>query len=548
VASTVGKQGSNGTSGSAGTAGSSGISGSSGLSGTSGRSGTSGSSGSSGVSGTSGLTGSSGTSYAAGFVQTRAGFLFSGSTYTNIPPMDPDRFAYDVTFGAPMPSDNYSVTLGIQEESSPYAGGGLSSRIIIDKTANGFKFLAEDRIVGDIIVNWMAVEYNTGTGGIAYGTSGTSGSSGSSGEDGFSSITTQLTNVTKTEGNVFTKTSGGDSWNGGFNGQQGFPGAYVSATPSSTTALALIGISSGTLVTTDPAFIDYGLGVYSGSTNIVVIESGTVVYTHSAAPTETTRYSINYDTQNVRYYIDGVEVYVTARPLFGNLFMDASIYTQGAGFINVVFGPVGANGSSEFLSAFLMDSDRNIYSTSTPTRNLIPVIYSAGSTPTFTAARAYYFLTMLKEGMTINNFTLYNRIANASILYYVVIYEAVSVTVSGKQLLRPGNVLHTFDTSTFNNTATGAKSLTSLGITLAASSVTNTYFIGLGVTGANGSVTSATGTLVVQNPVAGTAPTPSPMAFAPTATFDGTFINNPFVNAPLLGTATNGAVPYFLVS
>jgi hypothetical protein len=84
------------------------------------------------------------------------------------------------------------------------------------------------------------------------------------------------------------------------------------------------------------------MGVFSGSTNIVVIESGTVKYTHSAAPTAITRYAINYDTQNVRYYIDGTQVYVTPRPLFGNLFLDASIYTQGAGFINVVFGPLAA--------------------------------------------------------------------------------------------------------------------------------------------------------------------------------------------------------------
>ena len=151
--------------------------------------------------------------------------------------------------------------------------------------------------------------------------------------------------------------------------------------------------------------------------------------------------------------------------------------------------------------------------------------------------------------MPINTLTVYNRIANASIVYYLAIYEAISTTVSGKQLLSPGNVLHTFDTTVFNNATTGNKNLTGLGITLAASSIKDTYFVALGVTGANGSLTSAPGTLVVQNPVAGFSPTPSPMAFAPTDTFTGTFSNNPFtVPNTFLGTLTNGAVPYLIVS
>jgi hypothetical protein len=203
---------------------------------------------------------------------------------------------------------------------------------------------------------------SAGTSGQTYGTSGSSGatgssgssgapgSSGSSGQEGLASYTlTTTANITKTSGNIFTKTSGGDDWNSGFYSLQGFRSAYVGGTPLSTTGLALIGMSSGSIVTNDPAFIDYGLGVYSGSTNIVAIESGTVVYTHGSAPTLTTRYLINYDIENVRYYIDGALVHTTARAELGTLFLDAAVYTQGAGFGNVTFGasgPVGPAGST----------------------------------------------------------------------------------------------------------------------------------------------------------------------------------------------------------
>jgi hypothetical protein len=209
---------------------------------------------------------------------------------------------------------------------------------------------------------------SSGTSGQTYGTSGSSGatgssgssgapgaagSSGTSGQEGLASYTVTTTaNITKTSGNIFTKTSGGDSWNSGFYSLQGFRSAYVGGTPLSTTGLALIGMSSGSITTNDPTFIDYGMGVYSGSTNIVVIESGTVVYTHGSAPTSTTRYLINYDIQNVRYYIDGTLVHTTSRSELGTLFMDVAVYTQGAGFSNVSFGasgpvgPAGASGTS----------------------------------------------------------------------------------------------------------------------------------------------------------------------------------------------------------
>lgn len=206
---------------------------------------------------------------------------------------------------------------------------------------------------------------SSGSSGQTYGTSGSSGatgssgssgapgaagSSGSSGQEGLASYTVTTTaNITKTSGNIFTKTSGGDSWNSGFYSLQGFRSAYVGGTPLSTTGLALIGMSSGSITTNDPTFIDYGIGVYSGSTNIVVIESGTVVYTHGSAPISTTRYLINYDIQNVRYYIDGTLVHTTSRSELGTLFMDAAIYTQGAGFSNVSFGasgPVGPAGGA----------------------------------------------------------------------------------------------------------------------------------------------------------------------------------------------------------
>jgi hypothetical protein len=202
---------------------------------------------------------------------------------------------------------------------------------------------------------------SSGTSGQTYGTSGSSGATGSSGSSGAPGaagtsgtsgqeglgnyVATTTANITRSSNNAFTKSSGGDSWNAGFySAQQGFRSAYIAGSPSSTTGLALLGMSSGTIVTNDPAFIDYGIGVYSGSTNIVVIESGTVKYTHSSAPTSSTRYLINYDLENVRYYIDGLLVHTTARVELGLLYLDCAIYTQDAGFTGVVFGSTGTVG------------------------------------------------------------------------------------------------------------------------------------------------------------------------------------------------------------
>ena len=375
---------------SVGIAGTSGSSGATGSSGSSGINGSSGSSGQTGATGTSGISGSSGTSYASGFIQTRAGSINttgSGNKW--------------VAFSTNMPSTNYSVTM------ESYSNVNQDYLTLVEKQISGFSFSQDN--TGTDTVEWMVMEYNNSTNGIAYGTSGTSGLTGSSGTAG----------------------------------------------------------PAGTSGTTGPG------------------------------------------------------------------------------------GTAGSSGvSTEFISASVMDNGKNLYSNSTLTyRNLIPITYSAGSTPTYTVDRAFYFLTTLKAGMPINSFALYNRIANASIVYYVAIYEAISTTVNGKQLLSPGNVLHTFNTQTFSNATTGLKSLTSLGITLAASSITDTYFIALGVTGASGSVTSAPALFATANATVGTAPTPTPMAFAPSATFTGTFNNNPFtVPALLLGTLTNGAVPYFLVT
>ena len=154
----------------------SGSSGSSGATGSSGSSGAVGSSGSSGITGTSGISGSSGSSNITGFIQTRAGYLFSGSTYTPVSP----NYAYQVTFDVAMPSANYAVTIGESDPTNPPSG--VDSRWVRNKTASGFQFMAESQIPGDSIIEWMVVEYSqSGTSGIPYGTSGTAGSSGSSG-------------------------------------------------------------------------------------------------------------------------------------------------------------------------------------------------------------------------------------------------------------------------------------------------------------------------------------------------------------------------------
>jgi hypothetical protein len=192
VASTVGKQGSNGTSGSAGTAGSSGISGTSGTSGLTGSSGSSGTAGSTGSSGSSGITGSSGTSYAAGFVQTRAGqysFTYSAGS--------PNR---TITFGVPMPSTNYAVTF------ESYENSNNDFITMVSKSTTDFTFSYDSP--SSATIEWMAIEYNTGTGGIAYGTSGTSGSSGSSGSSGATGTAGAGVPTGGTAGQVLAKVDG----------------------------------------------------------------------------------------------------------------------------------------------------------------------------------------------------------------------------------------------------------------------------------------------------------------------------------------------------
>lgn len=267
---------------------------------------------------------------------------------------------------------------------------------------------------------------------------------------------------------------------------------------------------------------------------------------------DSTARDVSFSTENGNYSFVVTSVGVSAATS-GSSGQSGAAGSSGSSGVDGATGSSGSSGSSglgtEFIKPDVMDVNKNIYLNVTPSRNLIPCMFTASAgTPTFTVDRAYYFLTTLKEGMKIDSLTIYNRTANAAIVYYIVIYEAVLVTVGNTELLRPGNVLHTFNTSSFSNATTGPKTLAFLNMTLDASSVKDTYFVGLGVTGANGALSSAPTLLNTQHLGGSLTPTTSPMAFAPTATFNGTFNNNPFTSAPALAALTNGTVPYIIIS
>jgi hypothetical protein len=149
-----------------------------------------------------------------------------------------------------------------------------------------------------------------------------------------------LTNVAQS-GQTFTKNIAGDEWNSQVYSTEGYPTAYASFCAGTTSGYAMMGLNTDPATNADHATIDYAW--YADFGTAAIYENGTPIGIFSAY-TLSTVFQIIYDGVNVRYFLDGVVQRTVARALGSNLYLDSSIYTSGASFTNVVFGPFNGEG------------------------------------------------------------------------------------------------------------------------------------------------------------------------------------------------------------
>lgn len=133
------------------------------------------------------------------------------------------------------------------------------------------------------------------------------------------------------------KNGGPVDWNSSVNSIAGFPQCHVQFKATQTNGYVMVALNSDP--TTDTSYSSLDFAWYCTDSGLAIIyESGSNVPGIAFTYTTSTVFAITYDGANVRYYSD--RVLLRTVPLGGaTLFMDSSIYTPGAGFHALTFGP-----------------------------------------------------------------------------------------------------------------------------------------------------------------------------------------------------------------
>lgn len=133
------------------------------------------------------------------------------------------------------------------------------------------------------------------------------------------------------------KQGGATAWDSDCYSIVGYPICHVSFKPNDTSTQFMVGMNSDPTVDQSYASLDGAWYCNAGAAQIY--ENGALIGSYGSY-SMSTLFAITYDGTNVRYYKDDLTTPVrTAGPVSGNLFMDSSFYTAGAGINSVRFGP-----------------------------------------------------------------------------------------------------------------------------------------------------------------------------------------------------------------
>lgn len=124
-------------------------------------------------------------------------------------------------------------------------------------------------------------------------------------------------------------------------------GCYVIASPVKTGAYAMIALDANPTESDGYDKLDYALYFQANGT-VTILENDRWPLNGTTLPTYTTSSvgKIIYDGSTVKYYLDDVLLRSVTRTEKTPLYLDSSIYTAGAGFKNISFGPCGSKGDT----------------------------------------------------------------------------------------------------------------------------------------------------------------------------------------------------------
>ena len=168
-----------------------------------------------------------------------------------------------------------------------------------------------------------------------------SGAQGAVGIRGASSWTPITTNITQsiTDSNLYTKTSGGSSWNAEVYSKEGYTrGVFVSANVAQTNAYMIVGLNEDPQA--NPSFTSIDYGFYLDPTgNVSLFEGGSSVESSGEYGTNTV-FTITYNSLNIQYYKDGELVRTIPRAVGNPLYLDTAFYTINSSMY-ITFGAMG---------------------------------------------------------------------------------------------------------------------------------------------------------------------------------------------------------------
>lgn len=145
-----------------------------------------------------------------------------------------------------------------------------------------------------------------------------------------------------TTSNSITKTAASGAFDAGAYSLQSYSvGCFLTCRPGETDTDKIIGLNDDPAVDHDQAGINYAWRARADGTLESRLSGGSI-QTHGAY-TDSTVLSITYDGANVRFLVDGNVVRTVAASGL-RLFLDVSLYTEGASWQDIAFGPQGAAG------------------------------------------------------------------------------------------------------------------------------------------------------------------------------------------------------------
>lgn len=142
-------------------------------------------------------------------------------------------------------------------------------------------------------------------------------------------------------GNTVTKIAGATAWDTGVYSRNSYLGGCAVRFTAPAGALVQVGLNGDPATDATDTGIDFAFRA-NGAGNILIYESGSLVYTHGSTHASTDVFEIIYDNCNVKYKLNGTVLRTKRVAMNLSLALDSSLNTVGSEIRNLSFDPVSA--------------------------------------------------------------------------------------------------------------------------------------------------------------------------------------------------------------